>query len=197
MSEARSIHTDLRGEHSSFVFTGAGDLNFALRTTVAGIAALFVAMWLQLDTPRWAIWTVFIVSPPLRGNACARRSRIIGTFLGCVVGVVSVGLFPQDRVGFYVAFSAWLGACAFGRRCGGDTYHMPRAWRRSLRRLLQRTFPAHRSMYGRMRWIADRQRFWGFSLHYWRRTSRQEAMMFPAISPSASALWRLICWTGA
>jgi uncharacterized membrane protein YccC len=89
-------------------------LGFALRTTLAGMAALFVAMWMQLDTPRWAIWTVFIVSPPVRGNALRKTAaRIAGTFLGCIVGVAAVALFPQDRVGFYVLFSLWLGACAY------------------------------------------------------------------------------------
>jgi uncharacterized membrane protein YccC len=67
--EAHPAHNSIHSEHASFVFTSAGDVAFALRTTVAGLAALFVAMWLQLDTPRWAIWTVFIISPPMRGNA--------------------------------------------------------------------------------------------------------------------------------
>ena len=87
---------------------------FALRTTLAGFAALFTATWLQLDVPRWAIWTVFIVSPPIRGNALRKTAaRLVGTVIGCIVSVTVVGLFPQDRLGFYVVFSAWLGACAY------------------------------------------------------------------------------------
>jgi uncharacterized membrane protein YccC len=110
---AQTAHPDIRSEHHSS-FTIDGDLNFAMRTTLAGIAAMFVAMWLQLDTPRWAIWTVFIVSPPVRGNALRKTvARIVGTFIGCTVGVTAVALFPQDRVGFYVFFSLWLGACAY------------------------------------------------------------------------------------
>jgi uncharacterized membrane protein YccC len=105
-------HNDAPERRPGFIITpGVG---FALRTTLAGMAALFVAMWMQLDTPRWAIWTVFIVSPPVRGNALRKTAaRIAGTFTGCVVGVAAVGLFPQDRVGFYVLFSLWLGACAY------------------------------------------------------------------------------------
>lgn len=95
-------------------FIDAPGLGFALRTTLAGMAALFVAMWLQLDTPRWAIWTVFIVSPPVRGNALRKTmARIAGTFIGCIAGVAAVALFPQDRVGFYILFSIWLGTCAY------------------------------------------------------------------------------------
>ena len=106
-------HNDAPGEQGPGFMIGPG-LGFALRTTLAGMAALFVAMWMQLDTPRWAIWTVFIVSPPVRGNALRKTAaRIAGTFLGCIVGVAAVAFFPQDRVGFYVLFSLWLGACAY------------------------------------------------------------------------------------
>ena len=107
-------HRDIRGEHPSLVFTSAGDLTFALRTTLAGLAALYTAMWLQLDVPRWAIWTVFIVSPPVRGNALRKTAaRLIGTTIGCIVGVAIVGLFPQQPAGFYIVLAAWLAACAY------------------------------------------------------------------------------------
>jgi uncharacterized membrane protein YccC len=46
---------------------------FAPRTTVAGLAALFTAMWLQLETPRWAMWTVFIISQPVHGDALRKK----------------------------------------------------------------------------------------------------------------------------
>src|SRR4051812_32594812 len=71
-------------------------------------------MWLQLDVPRWAMWTVFIVSPPVRGNALRKTAaRLSGTVTGCIVAVAVVGLFPQERLGFYVVFAAWLGSCAY------------------------------------------------------------------------------------
>jgi uncharacterized membrane protein YccC len=112
--ENQRAHHDIRGEHPSSVFTSAGDIAFALRTTLAGLAALYSAMWLQLDTPRWAIWTVFIVSPPVRGNALRKTAaRLVGTTIGCIVGVVCVGLFPQQPAGFYILFTAWLAACAY------------------------------------------------------------------------------------
>lgn len=114
MTEAHPVHHDIHGEHPSSVFTSAGDIAFALRTTLAGLAALYTAMWIQLDTPRWAIWTVFIVSPPVRGNALRKTAaRLVGTAIGCTVGIVSVALFPQQPLGFYIFFSVWLGACAY------------------------------------------------------------------------------------
>jgi uncharacterized membrane protein YccC len=114
VTDNRAIHHDIRGEHPSFVFTSAGDIAFTLRTTLAGLAALYAAMWVQLDVPRWAIWTVFIVSPPVRGNALRKTAaRLVGTFIGCIVGVVCVGLFPQQPAGFYIVLSGWLAACAY------------------------------------------------------------------------------------
>jgi uncharacterized membrane protein YccC len=112
--EAHPVHRDVRGEHSSLVFTSAGDVAFAMRTTLAGLAALYTAMWLQLDTPRWAIWTVFIVSPPVRGNALRKTAaRLDGTAIGCTVGIVLVALFPQQPAGFYVSLSVFLAVCAY------------------------------------------------------------------------------------
>src|SRR5580698_1271049 len=93
---------EVRNETRLF-FTSAGDMEFAMRTTLAGTAALFTAMWLQLDVPRWAMWTVFIVSPPVRGNALRKTAaRLVGTAIGCNVGIVCAALFPQQAVGFYI-----------------------------------------------------------------------------------------------
>jgi uncharacterized membrane protein YccC len=108
------INEDVSGLRQWLTFTSATDVAFALRTTVAGIAALYTAMWLQLDVPRWAMWTVFIVSPPVRGNALRKTaSRLVGTTIGCIVALVAVGLFPQQPAAYYLVFSAWLGGCAY------------------------------------------------------------------------------------
>ncbi|HUO07831.1 MAG TPA: FUSC family protein [Phycisphaerae bacterium] len=95
-------------------FTNSTDVAFALRTTLAGIAVLFTTMWLQIDVPRWAVWTVFVVSPPVRGNALRKTaSRLVGTVIGCIAAVAITALFPQERIGYFVVFSAWLGGCAY------------------------------------------------------------------------------------
>lgn len=104
----------LHGIHSPFVFTRPGDVAFAARTTVAAMGAVLVAMWLHLDVPRWAIWTVLVVSPPVRGDAMRKTgSRIAGTLAGCVAGVALAALFPQNRLGYFTVFSVWLGSCAY------------------------------------------------------------------------------------
>jgi hypothetical protein len=48
---AKTAQPDVHSEPRTW-FTYEGDLACAMRTTLAGIAALFVAIWLHLDTPR-------------------------------------------------------------------------------------------------------------------------------------------------
>src|SRR5262249_16752567 len=87
---------------------------YAILTVLAGVGALYVSMWLQLDTPRWAIWTALTVSPPVRGAILRTTvARIIGTAIGCVATVILVASFPQNRIGYIVGLSLWLGVCGF------------------------------------------------------------------------------------
>jgi uncharacterized membrane protein YccC len=114
VAEGQIAHLGIRGGRSWLIFTSTGDLEFALRTAVTGIAALYTAMWLQLDVPRWAILTVVVVSPPVRGNALRKTgARLVGTAIGCIAALVCASLFPQQPAGFYLVFSAWMGACAY------------------------------------------------------------------------------------
>ena len=93
--------------NSLIILKGA---RYAILTVLAGVGALYVSMWLQLDTPRWAIWTALTVSRPVRGAILRTTvARIIGTTIGCVATVILVASFPQNRVGYIVGLSLWLG----------------------------------------------------------------------------------------
>ena len=112
--KSHPAYDDVRRARYWYDFTSTANIAFALRTTLAGIAALFTAMWLQLDVPRWAILTVFVVSPPVRGNALRKTAaRLVGTVVGCVAAVTLVAMFPQERLTYYAVFSVWLGGCAY------------------------------------------------------------------------------------
>ncbi len=114
MKRSQDILLPRPGFVQSLVVADAHQLMYVLRTTSAAIAALCTAMWLQLEVPRWAIWTAIIVSPPVRGDARRKTvARIIGTTVGCAVAVAFAGLFPQSPLGFNAAFAAWLGFCAY------------------------------------------------------------------------------------
>jgi hypothetical protein len=51
-------------------------VTFPIKTFVAGLLALYVAFWLALDEPRWALLTVYIVSQPESGLVLAKRAFI-------------------------------------------------------------------------------------------------------------------------
>ncbi|PVF13247.1 p-hydroxybenzoic acid efflux pump subunit AaeB, partial [Yersinia pestis] len=81
--------------HPSFI-----RLRFAFKLSFAIVAALFLGFHLQLETPRWSVLTAAIVSAgpafaaggePFSG-AIRHRGwlRIIGTFIGCIGGLVII-----------------------------------------------------------------------------------------------------------
>jgi uncharacterized membrane protein YccC len=87
---------------------------FALKTFVAGLVALFLAFWLGLDEPRWALLTVFVVSQPDSGLVLAKGFyRILGTIVGMLVSIALVFGLAQSGELFLAALALWVGLCAF------------------------------------------------------------------------------------
>ncbi|MGA2124957.1 MAG: FUSC family protein [Xanthobacteraceae bacterium] len=87
---------------------------FALKTLLAGLLALFLAFWLELDEPRWALLTVFIVSQPDSGLVLAKGFyRILGTIAGLLVSIVLVFGLSQYGELFLAVVALWIGLCTF------------------------------------------------------------------------------------
>ncbi len=88
-------------------------LLFGLRLWASVCLALYVAFWLELDTPSWAGTTAAIVCQPHLG-ASLRKGwfRMIGTVVGAVAIVVMTACFPQDRAAFLVSLALWGAGCA-------------------------------------------------------------------------------------
>jgi uncharacterized membrane protein YccC len=88
-------------------------LLFGLRLWASVCLALYVAFWLELDTPSWAGTTAAIVCQPHLG-ASLRKGwfRLIGTVVGAVAIVVMTAFFPQDRFAFLVSLALWGAASA-------------------------------------------------------------------------------------
>ncbi len=87
---------------------------FAAKTTASGLLALLVAFAFNLDQPKWALLTVFIVAQPQSGLVLAKSFyRIIGTSLGAAGALVLIALFAQERVLFLGALALWIGLCTF------------------------------------------------------------------------------------
>jgi uncharacterized membrane protein YccC len=89
-------------------------VTFAVKTTVSALLALFVAFAFDLDQPKWALLTVFIVAQPQSGLVLAKSFfRVVGTLIGAAAALLVVALFAQERVLFLGALALWIGFCTF------------------------------------------------------------------------------------
>ncbi|MCP1247725.1 FUSC family protein [Gluconobacter oxydans] len=96
----------------------AKDLGFAVRTSVAAILSLLIAMWMELDSPQWAPLTVWVVATASRGESLSKaRWRFAGTIIGGCMGVALIAAFPQQAGLFFIALALWIGLC-----CGWATF---------------------------------------------------------------------------
>jgi len=89
-------------------------LVFGLRLWIAVCLALYIAFWLQLDSPSWAGTTAAIVCQPNLGSSLRKGwFRLVGTFTGGVAIIMLTACFPQDRPLFLMCLALWGAACAF------------------------------------------------------------------------------------
>src|ERR1700688_2482530 len=87
-------------------------LLFAIRLWASVCLALFIAFWLELDSPYWAGGTAAIVCQPQLG-ASLRKGwfRMIGTIVGAAVIVLLTSCFPQDRVAYLASLALFCALC--------------------------------------------------------------------------------------
>ncbi|WP_426418938.1 FUSC family protein [Bradyrhizobium genosp. A] len=90
---------------------------FSIKTFGAALVALYLALWLGLDQPKWALMTVFIVSQPESGLVLAKSVfRMLGTIAGTLVSVMLVFVLSQYGDLFLTALALWVGLCSFAAR---------------------------------------------------------------------------------
>lgn len=98
-------------------------LRFAFKLSFAIVFALFVGFHLNLETPRWSAMTAAIVAAgpafaaggePFSG-AIRHRGwlRIIGTFIGCFVGLIIIVMTARAPVVMLLLCCAWAGFCTW------------------------------------------------------------------------------------
>ena len=84
---------------------------FAVRGTISALAALAVAVMLQLECPFWAAMTALIVIQPTRGLLLEKSYyRLMGTAVGSLGGLVML-LTSRSPAMLTVMLSFWLAAC--------------------------------------------------------------------------------------
>ncbi|HQT85517.1 MAG: hypothetical protein B7Z58_08230 [Acidiphilium sp. 37-64-53] len=123
--------TQLRTAFAALAADLPRDLWFAVRTALAALLALYLAMLLNLDTPHWAAWTVLTVSLPSPDHAFAKSFyRMAGTLVGAAVGVAFIALFAQTPLVFDAAMAIWAAVCVyFGTKARQfETYALALTW---------------------------------------------------------------------
>src|ERR1700729_3061933 len=85
------------GERLTDALTRArAPLLFGIRLWASVCLAMFVAFWLQLDNPFWAVPSAAVVCQPQIGAALRKGwFRMIGTAIGALAIVIITGCFPQ------------------------------------------------------------------------------------------------------
>ena len=112
MSRAEAIHADLR--NAIPIDLGWRNFVFALRTGLAGVAALAISYWLALQNPQWSILTAILLAQPTTGAVLAKGAyRVVGTLVGAFWGLFALSLYAEAPVPFVAAMVLWLGLCIY------------------------------------------------------------------------------------
>ncbi|WP_429326089.1 FUSC family protein [Paraburkholderia sp. GAS348] len=83
-----------------------------LKTATAGLLALGIAMLLDLQQPRIAMTTVFVLMQPFSGMVLAKSFyRILGTVVGTIAALVLGALFVQQPELYMLGMIGWVSAC--------------------------------------------------------------------------------------
>lgn len=85
---------------------------FALNSFAAAILALFIALWLGLPRPYWAMLTAFITTQPLAGAVRSKAVyRLAGTLIGASMAVALVPNFVNQPLLLSFLLALWTGCC--------------------------------------------------------------------------------------
>jgi len=84
---------------------------FSAKAFAAACLALYIALWIDLPRPYWAVTTVYVVSHPFAGPTLSKAVyRLLGTALGGVGAVLLVPNLTSPEL-LTVGLSLWTGVC--------------------------------------------------------------------------------------
>ncbi|MDN5001557.1 FUSC family protein [Bradyrhizobium sp. GCM10027634] len=90
------------------------DLIFALKTFIASMLALVIALAMDLPRPYWAMATVYITSQPLAGATSSKAFfRVMGTLVGATMTVALVPNLINAPELLCLAIALWVGLCLY------------------------------------------------------------------------------------
>lgn len=92
----------------------ARDWLFSAKTFAGAMLALYLAFWIGLDRPYWAMATAYIVAQPLAGSVRSKALyRLIGTLLGAAATLVLVPNLVNAPELLVAAFALWTAVCLY------------------------------------------------------------------------------------
>lgn len=87
---------------------------FSIKAFIAAGLALYIAMWIDLPRPYWAMTTVYVVAQPFAGPTLSKAMyRLCGTVLGGIGAVVLVPPLSTSPEMLTLGLALWCGACLF------------------------------------------------------------------------------------
>src|ERR1700742_3716039 len=93
---------------------GAGEWLFSIKTFIAAMLAVYIALAIGLDRPYWAMATVYIVSQPLTGAMRSKAIyRLMGTLIGAVAAIVLVPTLVDAPELLSAGLALWVGGCLY------------------------------------------------------------------------------------
>nr|WP_290693484.1 FUSC family protein [Halomonas sp. UBA3074] len=100
---------------SNYLTPNATAVKFAIKTTLAMMLALYIALLFDLERPYWAlISAAFLQIRPMSGMVIEKGiCQLGGTFIGAVAGVAIMALFAQARVPALIVLTGWIMLCTY------------------------------------------------------------------------------------
>lgn len=90
------------------------DFFFSLKSFVAAMLSLYLALRIGLPRPFWAPLTAYVVSQPIAGAVRSKAVyRIFGTILGSIAIVILVPTFINYTGMFSLAIGGWFAFCLY------------------------------------------------------------------------------------
>jgi uncharacterized membrane protein YccC len=87
---------------------------FSAKAFVAACLALYIALWMDLPRPYWAMTTVYVVAQPFAGTTLSKGAyRLAGTLLGAIGAVLLVPNLAKAPELLAAGFALWTGTCLF------------------------------------------------------------------------------------
>ncbi|MCS2608548.1 FUSC family protein [Halomonas dongshanensis] len=99
----------------TYLMPEATAVKFAIKTTVAMILALYIALFFDLERPYWAlISAAFLQIRPMSGMVIEKGiCQLGGTFIGALMGIVIMALFAQARIPALITLTLWIMLCTY------------------------------------------------------------------------------------